>query len=79
MSVALDFPVMRRASPPTANPIPEPETAFQNIQVPPQPGVASTTKPRGSIMRAPHSGPRKYHCAGTTVTPTTVPIITRAR
>ena len=72
------FPVRIRATAATTSPITEPVTSFQNIQVPPHPGVASTTSPSGNIMTKPHMGPRRYHARGHVVIPTRKPIDSRA-
>src|SRR5215468_1434478 len=64
--------------PPIASPITEPVTMFQNIQVPPQPGVASATNPTGRRASAPQSGPRRYQRSGHVVVPTRKPIRSRA-
>src|SRR4029077_14158067 len=69
---------MTYAIPPTVAPITDPVTSFQNIQVPPQPGVASATKQTGNIASNPQRGPRMYHLGGQLVTPTSNPMSSRA-
>jgi hypothetical protein len=70
--------VTSRAAPATSIPTPAPEVTFQNIHVPPQPGVASAISPTGSIITMPHSGPRRYHWGGQRVMPTSSPMVRRA-
>ncbi len=72
-------PVMSHARPPTTVPITAPVTEFQNIQVGPQPGVASRKKPGGISIKSPHNGPRKYQGRGHSVIPTSQPMSRRAR
>src|SRR5262245_60020207 len=69
---------MAYARPPTANPSPAPVTSFHTMQDAPHPGVARLTRLSGNTSARPQSGPRRYHCGGTMVTPTRKPTSRRA-
>ena len=72
------LPVAAYATPATTVPITDPVTRFQNIHVPPQPGVASTITVGGKSMRRPQIGPRRNQRSGQLVIPTRNPTTQRA-